>query len=205
MTHQLPIALRDHDSARSLRALTRYYHGDGSRPSFTGRHFDTWPQPDLYRFTSEDIVAVTFLSVDVPANLVPDLVQDPTGRLSDLLRDCPEDLTLAEVSPETIVPEWAPWRLWGELYDRRGLGRTKTSKLLARKRPHLIPVWDTVVGDVVGPSLGFWQWLQQALTEDGLQAHLKDLRADAGLPENLPVLRVFDVIAWMQGKRYDLA
>ena len=46
-----------------------------------------------------------------------------------------------------------------------------------------------------------WQRMHAALTADGgrLQEHLLSLRGDAGLPDGVSALRVFDVIAWLDG------
>jgi hypothetical protein len=40
------------------------------------------------------------------------------------------------------------WTLWNDIDHRRGMGATKTSKLLAAKRPHLLPAIDDVVGEL---------------------------------------------------------
>ena len=37
------------------------------------------------------------------------------------------------------------WKLWNEVDDLAGMGTTKTSKLLAAKRPNLVPILDDVV------------------------------------------------------------
>ncbi len=211
MTFTLPTALLENDDARSRRALTRYFLGgvvdDEKRGPFVGRHFDTWGSNQVDRFTSDDIVAVSFLSVTVPARHVPGLVLNPSAELVGGLTDpAGLDRGLHEVDPDEITPDWAPWRLWTELMDLKGVGRTICSKLIARKRPHLIPIWDTVVGTVVGPSKGFWLGLCTELRADGgaLHEQLVSLHSDAGLPSKVTPLRTFDVIAWMEGKGYDL-
>jgi hypothetical protein len=206
MTFTLPTALRDGDQARSRRALCRYFHGDEHSRPFAGRHFDNWGTHEASRFTSDDIVALGFLSVNVPADVVPDLVLDPAGRLATCLTDPGgSDRDLRDVAPEEIDPDWAPWRLWRELRDMTGLGPTKTSKLIARKRPHLIPIWDTVVGQVVGPSNGYWVWLCTELraSDGALHEQLLALRDAVKVGPDISALRVFDVIAWMEGKGYD--
>jgi len=76
-------------------------------------------------------------------------------------------------------------------------------KLLARKRPRLIPVYDRVVKTVTGSDRNYWVLLCTALQADGKTLHHRLLRLhqEAGLPVAVPVLRVFDVIAWMEGKK----
>lgn len=53
--------------------------------------------------------------------------------------------------------------LWGVLRaddaPRWGIGTTTASKILHRKRPHLIPIWDVVIGQVIGKRSSRNQWL----------------------------------------------
>jgi Family of unknown function (DUF6308) len=79
-------------------------------------------------------------------------------------------------------------------------------KLLARKRPHLIPVHDRVVKSVTGSDPHYWQSLCAALREkDGnLQKRLLQLQSVSALPACVTPLRVFDVIAWREGKAQGL-
>jgi len=83
-----------------------------------------------------------------------------------------------------------------------GLGRTTTSKLIARKRPRLVPIWDTVIAVVTDAHDHQWEPLRAALQEDdhALHRRLLTLRDAAGLPADVSALRVLDVIAWREGK-----
>ncbi len=82
------------------------------------------------------------------------------------------------------------------------MGRTKASKLLARKRPALIPIWDSVIGGVTQAGDSFWEPLRQELRADDAALHrrLLRLRDRAGLSPTVTALRVFDVVCWMEGK-----
>ncbi|MGI8449310.1 MAG: DUF6308 family protein, partial [Streptosporangiaceae bacterium] len=79
-------------------------------------------------------------------------------------------------------------------------------KLLARKRPHLIPVYDRIVKSVTGSDPNYWAPHFKALQADdcALQERLLCLRTAAGLPPVATALRIFDVIAWMEGKERGL-
>lgn len=73
-------------------------------------------------------------------------------------------------------------------------------KLLARKRPRLLPVYDKVVRCALGrPRPSFWLALYAALREDDRALHrqLLALRQVAGVPEAVSALRVCDVAVWM--------
>ncbi|MFF4147786.1 DUF6308 family protein [Streptomyces sp. NPDC001698] len=74
-------------------------------------------------------------------------------------------------------------------------------KLLARKRPRLLPVYDRVVRCALGhPRPSFWLALHAALRVDdrALQRQLLTLRQAAGVPETVSALRVCDVAVWMR-------
>jgi Family of unknown function (DUF6308) len=73
------------------------------------------------------------------------------------------------------------------------------SKLLARKRPRLLPIYDDVVKKQVGNPANIWESLRVALQADegDLATRLRKIGDDAG-GSHLPVLRVFDVVTWME-------
>lgn len=65
------------------------------------------------------------------------------------------------------------------------LGRVAAGKLLARKRPHLIPVYDSRV--------------EMVLKDQDLVSELGSVRARAGA-DHLSLLRTFDIMCWMFGE-----
>ena len=75
--------------------------------------------------------------------------------------------------------------------------RRSPGKLLARKRPHLIPVYDAVVKCALGKPKSFWRSLHEAISADehGLRPRLAELRAD--VPYQVSDLRILDVVIWM--------
>jgi hypothetical protein len=75
---------------------------------------------------------------------------------------------------------------------------------MARKRPGLIPIYDSVVARVTGldSSEGTWRAWHSALSSDeALKKRLARLRDSAGL-ERVPLLRILDVVLWMDGKGF---
>lgn len=204
---ELAPALLPGNEADAVALLRRYY--EDTSPGFTGRWFDTW-NPDgarsenADRFTSDDLVALSFLSISVPPQAAHRLLVDQRDDLSALLRQIPNS-DLVEIEPDEINDQWAAWRLWDLLQaGRDGVGWVTAGKLLAYKRPRLIPVYDEVVSTVVGKPDSFWQSLN-ALLRDGdrrFHRHLLGLRDAAGLPEAVGALRVLDVVTWMTGKGY---
>ena len=55
------------------------------------------------------------------------------------------------LEPYDLASNEAALALWRLLSDRRQLGPTCVSKLLAAKRPHLVPIFDSFVADALLP------------------------------------------------------
>jgi len=153
------------------------------------------------RITAEDLVAVQTLSVTVPASVTLDILEGPLGvRLSGLLQAIPRDIDMVEVEASDLAPGSSSARAWQLLKDQPDVGWVIAGKLLARKRPKLLPVYDKVVRCALGrPHPSFWLALHAALRADDRALHrqLLALRHTAELPETVSALRVCDVVVWM--------
>ncbi|MFF8249961.1 DUF6308 family protein [Streptomyces griseus] len=152
------------------------------------------------RFTAEDLIAVQTLSVTVPAPVALDLLEGPLGvQLSELLRGIPTGTDLAEAAASVVTDGSPAHQAWSLLVNQRNVGWVIAGKLLARKRPRLLPAYDRVVRCALGRPPSFWTELRTALRErDGALHHrLLDLRRSAGLPQTVSALRVADVAIWM--------
>lgn len=207
-TFALPISLRPESSRRAVAVLSAYYSPlSGDRVGFTGGQFDTF-DPSGTRsasanvFTCDDLVAVTLLSVEVPGRAAVDLLVSQRQRFEVLLEDVGPDRDLA-LEPSVAMDDFRPaWHLWRALSELPGLGPTTVSKLMARKRPRLIPIYDSVIDrTVLGGSGILWAPLHAALRDSGgaLHQRLCDLRIKASLSEAVSPLRILDVLAWMDG------
>jgi hypothetical protein len=209
MKFRLPVSLQkseDNDALAYLRAYYAKKHSACLGYVNSGARFDDWDSTgtraaDVDRFTADDLVAVTFLSVQVPPEAACGLLAGRPGYFSELLPEMP-DRDLVTVDPSEINEEWPPWRAWNRLRELSGVDWVIASKLLARKRPRLVPVYDRIVREVTGSDPVFWTPLCEALRENNGELHhrLLGLRDEAGLPTTIPALRVFDVIAWMEGR-----
>lgn len=202
----LPRLLDPANHHGAIAALTRYY-GTGAyahQQRYTGAYFDTWDttgsrEADTDRFTADDLVAVSMLSVTVPSPAAIQLLDTRAGMFSEVLRDLGPDRDLVDEKDEW-PDDWAGARLWTELMTLPGVGATTASKLFARKRPRLRPIYDSVVASVIG-SHQIWRPLRVRLqSEPELHDRLLHLKNEAGLPADVSALRVFDVVTWMEGK-----
>ena len=170
-----------------------------------GAMFDGWDSTgtrdvDADRFTADDFVAVSFLSVN-PAPAARELLRDGAAKFSAMLTELGPDRDLAdEVDP--LPADWIGWRIRQELERIDGVDTTTATKLLARKRPRLRPIWDKVVAAVTNAQKQQLEPVRVALRADNKALHrrLLGLRDIAGLPEEVSALRVFDVICWREGK-----
>ena len=203
MTFQLPHALQADDDGEALTLLRRYYHGSLRA---TGALFDTWDTTgtrgaDIDRFTADDVVAITTLSVRIGPEAAHELLVAETDCFHELLQALGPDRDLVDEDHE-LDDEWPGWAMMEALKGLPGVGPTTASKLLARKRPRLRPIWDQVVAGVVGGEKLLWDPLRVALRENegALHHRLLGLRATAELPGEVSALRVFDVICWQEGK-----
>ena len=183
---------------RAIEALYWYEGFDFDRLSRTS---------DPFFITERDIVAVSMLSVNVaPAAAVRILGKDrdPVHRL---LRQIPpgqaiwdEDADIGEGSPA--------WRLW-ELIDAcPGTGPTITSKLLASKRPALLPIYDSVVPSALfsGSKVirEYWElWRSRLRGPEGehLRTTVTDAQREAARDIEVSVLRMIDIVVWMIERR----
>lgn len=141
--------------------------------------------------TSDDLVAVSLLSVTVPAQAAHELLVRQRARFETLLAEVGPDRDLVGVE-EPIDETWPAWVLSSALRELPDVGPTTAIKLLARKRPRLVPVFDSVINDhVLGGSGVQWVPFRSALQAERGRLHrrLLDLRTAAGLDEPVGWLR----------------
>lgn len=194
----------------ALADLKAYFaEPHGGRPShsgYSGRFFERLggggDSPTVWdRFTAEDLLAVQMLSVSVPPETSIAILHGELGRkLSMHLRRIPSDVALGEPeAAEHIADGAAADRAWQLLNDQTDTGWVTAGKLMARKRPHLLPVYDNVVSCALGKPKRLWQSLHAVLTTDtaGTRSRLVELRASACIPAEVGELRILDVVIWM--------
>jgi hypothetical protein len=202
----MPLRLIDVVRGESaLESLRAYFHESPPR-LYTGRRFealagggDRPATRDI--ITADDLVAVQTLSVAVPAEVSIDLLDGPLRRrMSDLLPQIPTGVELGTDGARELVEDGSPAdRAWHLVKSRTDVGYVTAGKLMARKRPHLIPVYDDVVSCLFGKPDHVWLGLHDALAADGgaLRKELNATRESANLPAAASLLRVLDVILWM--------
>jgi hypothetical protein len=195
----------------SALALVKAYFGKDGSPGNEGEHFHTlghdWRDERFIDvITAADVLSLATLNAMPSAGAVVELLgAEVQASATALLRDIPVALAIADAEAASFAADDAPGsKLWRLLRDVNGVGTTITSKLIARKRPLLFPIHDTVVGRVIGHenTLGFWNAMRETvLANNGEVYHRAEaLREAGGLGEEITPLRVIDVVLWRVGK-----
>lgn len=173
---------------------------------FSGHHFDRFASLSADRpdeFTCEDIVGVSMLSVRVPAAATLCLM-DETGQIGELLTaiGLPER---AIWDDEADVGEDSPaWHLWELIRAVTGIGAVTASKLLASKRPHLLPIRDDYIAwalfeRTATERFDDWgAWRQYLRSPEGvdLRGTVEVVRKAVGYPAYVSALRLIDIVVW---------
>lgn len=177
--------------SQDISDLVAEYFDEESQ--FAGTSFDLVGTNDPWRFAPDDVLAVSFLDTPIRASSWRAMERQSGEIVSLLLRIDPE-LPLWELheDSETFA---ASNELWDLLLGISGIGVTRASKLMARKRPHLIPILDRRVREFYGNTEKFWEPLGRVLEDEDLRNRIRAL-APRYLESELSVLRILDVAVW---------
>ena len=196
------------DDPQSAADLADYFQLDrppGTMPRYSGSRFEFLAgggdRPAVANtITTDDLLAVTLLSVDVPGDVALQLLEGPLGQdLTHHLAQIPVDVGIGDpVARQLLTRASHADVAWTLLEEPHGMGWVITNKLLARKRPRLIPVYDGVVRCAFGKPDGLWSLLLTLFADGRLEESLTHVRSTAGVPETVTPLRVLDVIVWMR-------
>lgn len=208
-----------HDDAR--KHIEDYFAPSPSFPgvgSYTGSHFESLEggRNEPNRITAEDLLAVQTLSVTVPARAAVAILGDLSDEISTLLEQVPMNRPLSSLTDEdfsSMLGNGSPaLQLWdllrrngrddhGQRKQRWNVGPTTASKIMARKRPKLIPIEDSIVDRVInrGSQNSWRMWWEELRADDVLERRAEEMRDDTGHRE-LSVLRTLDIVLWKHGR-----
>lgn len=194
------------ERARSVVALQTYFNENAAPGQpYTGRGFERFAgggdaESVRDQVTPEDVLSLTFLSItDGLPGVAIDATVTYAEQISALLRQIPADLAMHDAAWGTYADGSAATELWRLLCSCGGKHRPITAnKLLARKRPHLLPVYDSQVEALLGKPENFWACLWTWFARDSRRVTtLAELRGEAGGIDDISLLRCLDVILWM--------
>lgn len=194
---------------QAARDLRTYFHNVRSDGFYSGSRFERFDGGGdalavRDRITSSDVLALSFLNIssNLPA-LAIDTMETYADRITELLTAIPDDLPMHAADWSQLAPGAPAADLWGLLRRCGGKDRwVMANKLLARKRPHLLPVYDREVRRLLGAPDNSWACLWSWFAaDDGRQAALVELRSEVGGIEDISLLRCLDVVLWMRATR----
>lgn len=212
MTISIPARLRNVAFAACLVKRYLAIDPETGHARYSGAYFERigggGNRPEVaYQFTAEDLIAVTMLSVRIERYHALHVLDYQARELSSLLTQVPLGITLQDPAAQSLTAQGGPaWELWQAICDIKPrpkdnrIGPIAAGKLLARKRPHLVPVYDRRVESVLDRTHIHGTWWHdlrcQLINDPALVPHLQAVRSRAGA-NHMSLLRVFDVMCWM--------
>jgi hypothetical protein len=174
------------------RAIAAYF----SEPEFAGMTFSDLGRNPPDAITADDLLAVSLLDITWRPQAVRSLLGSQQRQLSAMLAAIPQATDLWDADSETIRPIDV---LWDALTAIDGVGSASATKLLARKRPRLCPISDSVVNKAVDVPHRTWDVLRCLLQDPAARAEVEALRPAAAAGASL--LRILDVALWVSYSR----
>jgi hypothetical protein len=183
--------------------LGRYFEGK-PMDQFTGRWFDQFAAiGDPNRFEASDIIAADALLVrhEVPPEAAARLLVIEPDQFNSLLRDIPWALDIWQVRRLDLDAGSKASDLHDLLRDALpGVDWVTAGKLLAAKRPRLIPILDNQVQAFLEPIPGlFWVSMHDELSDESRRSTITAVCQ--GAPPHVSLLRRIDAAVWMAAKR----
>lgn len=171
------------------------------RSRFAGSSFDALAPVEPDSFTPSDLLATGLLDVPFGPRAVRALLEDEREALEKQLACIPHDVDLWDATAEQLAPAYDLWRALKRSLQGMGVGPTRRSKLMARKRPRLVPVVDSTIRAAlgIGPHDDSWLVLRQALRDDdgALVRRIEELRPAHLSHREVSTLRILDAALWM--------
>lgn len=178
--------------------LVADYFDPGSR--YAGATFDSLEPNPPQDIVSADLLALNTLDTPVEAKAIRQLLGPGDTRQQALvqLAAIPAHTPLWEADDEIIGSAREAWDLFK---STAGFGWVRVNKLLARKRPNLLPVYDSVVRSWLGRPRPLWEPLALALQDPDRRARIELLRKGTDGANQASLLRILDVAIWMLHSR----
>ena len=203
---QLLIGNNQAQAVQNAAKVVNDYHSG----TLTGPAFDSYGDNDPYRITSDDLIAITMLSIAIressSSSLRPTsirMLKSYQSAIADKLSDLPADRDLHSLTSAEFDRWLGPGSSGDSLYwllrNDVSIPRVAVYKLLARKRPLLMPIRDTVVEKALKQTASAWwrPWRDALASDPTLVRDLADIRESAHRP-HLSLLRVADIVIWMR-------
>jgi len=180
------------------KLLDAYFDPTGK---FAGEMFDSLGINESNEFHADDLVAASLLDVRFGPRAVRRILVDKEFDAG--LHAVKNSWKFEEMASSDPI-YYATVDFYRAIRRLPGVGDTKTSKLLARKRPDLVPIGDSVILSVLGirGDQAWWRPLATVVGSGGRMATLLSLRP---IGVDVSKLRLLDVALWMLGSNSRIA
>jgi hypothetical protein len=179
---------------QAVALVEEYFDRDGP---FAADTFDALRPNSRNAFGVDDLLAVTFLGVVVPPLAARRILGADAPHLTARLTAIRSDVDLWDDAADDSLA--AAHALWDDLDAYSSVGEVIAGKLLARKRPRLVPIVDSVVAKALGAERGtYWETMRHCLADPGRRQRIEDLRPPHLAPSSVTTLRLLDVALWMR-------
>jgi hypothetical protein len=163
-----------------------------SEPGFAGMTFSDLGRNPPDEITADDLLAVSLLDITWRPQAVRILLDSHRQQLSQMLAVIPQATDLWDAGDDTLRRIDV---LWDALTAIDGIGTASATKLLARKRPRLCPISDSVVIKAVDVPGRTCDVLRCLLQDPAARAEAEALRPATAAQASL--LRILDVALWV--------
>lgn len=145
-----------------------------------------------------DLAALTLLDIRYDPSIARWLAEKKhAAHIRVLLQQIPHD-DLWTVDKSIVIAGSPADLLWHYLKKCRGIGPVIAGKLLARKRPKLIPIIDErIEGTLQATTNRYWETLRECLQPEERRLRIEHLRPPHVPMEHISTLRLLDVALWM--------
>jgi ABC-type amino acid transport substrate-binding protein len=167
---------------------------------FAGTTLDDLPDNRRDCFTVSDLFAAMLLDMRFRPRAVRAVLGARADQLGELLAAVPDDVDLWEATDEQLAPAYELYRALRSGSALAGVGPTTASKLMARKRPRLIPIVDSVIRSALEIKGDSWIDLRAALRAAGVVERIEAMRPSR-LSFPVSTLRLLDAALWMRHSR----
>jgi hypothetical protein len=174
------------------RAVAIYFR----EPAFAGITFTDLGRNPSHEIVPDDLLAVALLDITWRPQVVRILLDTRRQEFSRMLAAIPPDVDLWD-APENVHRHIDV--MWDALTAVDGIGTASATKLLARKRPRLCPISDSVVIKAVDVPGRTWDVLRCLLQDPVARAQVESLRPAAAA--GVTLLRILDVALWVSHNR----
>jgi hypothetical protein len=169
-------------------AVAAYFH----QADFAGMTFSDLGSNPPQEIVADDLLAVSLLDITWRPQVVRILLVSHKQQLSAMLADLPQAVDLWDASDATLRQIDV---MWDALTSIEGIGTASATKLLARKRPRLCPISDSLVIKAVDVPGRTWDVLRCLLQDPAARAEVEALRPEIARQASL--LRILDVALWV--------